>query len=336
MKAQRIAIIGAGAVGGALGARLALAGHTVSLVARGAHLQAIQQHGLQFVDQVTHQSTSIALTATANPAELPPQDALIIALKAPAIPAMLPLLKPLLGPETVVIPAINGMPWWYPYRLTGIAPIKSVDPLGDALQAISGEHILGCVVHFAANVPEPGTVQLNSYQRLLLGEIGHPENVANSARLQMWTQIFNEAGLATAAVSDIRLEMWTKLIGNLSFNPVTALTGYTLAEACDDPGTLSIIRQMMVEGMAVAAASGCPIQMSLDARIEVARGLGHARTSMLQDLTAGRPLETGALIEAVLELAERAQVPTPTCRMVLALLQAVVNKRDAELSAAVR
>ncbi|RCS59210.1 ketopantoate reductase family protein [Parvibium lacunae] len=337
MASRKITIIGAGAVGGVIGARLALAGHTVSLLARGAHLAAIQKDGLMF-DDVPHDASHVArVTASDNTSTLAAmvgvQDALIIALKAPAIPAILSSLQPLVGPDTVVIPAINGIPWWYPYgqhtatagsALTTMPPILAVDPDGLALTRLAGQHIIGAVVHFAANMPAPGRVQLSSYQQVILGEpVG-----GLSDRLSAWQALFNEAGLLCEQTPDIRLALWTKLLGNLSFNPVTALTGYTLVAAASDPGTVGIITSMMQEGIAVAAACGVQIQMSIPERIAIGRGLGPVRTSMLQDMEAARPLETGALIEAVIELGQQHGVPTPTCSLVLALLQAAVLGRQ--------
>jgi 2-dehydropantoate 2-reductase len=318
----KICIVGAGGIGATLGARLALADHQVSLIARGAHLQAIRTQGLHFFDGVNHVEHKLALPADDDPARLAravgPQDVLIIGLKAHAIAAMLPGMAPLVGAETAVVPAINGLPWWYFHRegsaLEGSA-LRSLDPQQTMFAALDPRHLLGCVVHIAAEVRAAGTVHYTGGRRLLLGE----SDRSSSARLVRVCEALRGAGFEAVASDDIRRDVWWKLIGNLSFNPVAALTGYLMNQLCADEATLAVIRAVMQEGMAVAAAYGYPIAMTPDERIDVARQLGAAKISMLQDLEQRRPLELEAIVGAVLELGENKGIAMPATRIVHAL-----------------
>lgn len=319
---MKICIVGAGGIGATLGARLALAGHVVSVLARNAHLQAIQADGLRLVDLVNHGEHRLPLAASADPAELArghgTPDLVIIGLKAHAIGAMLPRLAPLIGPHTVVVPAINGLPWWYFHReggdLDGSA-VRALDPDGRMFNDLDPAHVLGCVVHIAAEVRKPGSVHYTGGRRLVLGE---PDR-SDSPRLQAVCGALREAGFDAVASTDIRHDVWVKLIGNLSFNPVAALTGYLMDRICADEGVLDVIRAVMREGMAVSAAYGQPMQMTVDQRIDLARQLGAARISMLQDLEQRRPLELDAIVGAVLELGAHRQIDMPATRMVHAL-----------------
>ncbi len=319
---MKICIVGAGGIGATLGARLALADHQVSLIARGAHLQAIRAQGLHFFDEVNRVEHTLALPADDDPARLAravgPQDVLIISLKAHAIAAMLPLVAPLVGTETAVVPAINGLPWWY-FHCEGSAldgsALQSLDPQQTMFAALDPRHLIGCVVHVAAEVRAPGAVHYTGGRRLLLGE---PDR-SSSARLARVCDALRGAGFEAVASDDIRRDVWWKLIGNLSFNPVAALTGYLMNQLCADEATLAVIRAVMLEGMAVAAAYGYPIAMTPDERIDVARQLGAARISMLQDLEQRRPLELDAIVGAVLELGENKGIAMPATRIVHAL-----------------
>lgn len=319
---MKICIVGAGGIGATLGARLARAGHQVSLIARGAHLLAIRTQGLRFFDGVNHVEHTLALAADDDPVRLArvagPQDVVFIGLKAHAIAAMLPRMAPLVGAETAVVPAINGLPWWYFHRegsaLEG-STLRSLDPQQTMFAALDPRHLLGCVVHIAAEVRAPGTVHYTGGRRLLLGE---PDR-SSSARLARVCEALRGAGFEAVASDDIRRDVWWKLIGNLSFNPVAALTGYLMNQLCTDEVTLAVIRAVMQEGMAVAAAYGYPIAMTPDERIDVARQLGAARISMLQDLEQRRPLELDAIVGAVLELGENKGIAMPATRIVHAL-----------------
>jgi 2-dehydropantoate 2-reductase len=231
---------------------------------------------------------------------------------------MLPRLAPLMLPLTVVVPAINGFPWWYFHRhggaMTGVS-LVSLDPDGSMMRALDCNHVLGCVVHIAAEVRAPGEVHHTGGRRLVLGE---PDNSA-SPRLKAMCGALSAAGFDAVASANIRFDVWWKLIGNLSFNPIAALTGYLMNEIISDYGVLDISRTMMVEAMAVSARYGVTMPMTPDQRIDVARGLGAAKISMLQDLEQRRPLELAAVVGAVIELAERAGIAVPTTGLVHAL-----------------
>jgi 2-dehydropantoate 2-reductase len=322
----KVAVIGAGAVGGVIGARLAAAGHEVCLVARGAHLEALRRDGLSLVDHLGETRTVHRLPAAAEPSDFGAQDLVVIALKAHAIAAMLPRLRMLLKDDTVVVPAINGLPWWYFHRDGGPhdgRALRSLDPAATMFADLDCSHVVGCVVHFAAEVRAPGEVHHTGGRRLILGE---PDR-SISDRLRRTCAALDGAGFEAQASSDIRLDVWVKLLGNLSFNPVAALTGYLMNEICGDEDVLDVIRAMMVEGMAVSEHYGYPMPMTPDQRIDIARQLGAAKISMLQDLERGRPLELAAVVGSVIELAELARIPVPSIRMVHALTQARARKR---------
>lgn len=315
---MRIAIVGAGAVGAVLGAKLAASGHEVVLIARGAHLAALQADGLELDDRVDSLSGRYGLRASAEPADFGVQQVVFICLKAHAIAAMLPRLAPMVAANTTVVPAINGLPWWYFHRaggeFDGIA-LESLDPQAKMFKSLDPAHILGCVVHLAAEVSAPGVVQHTHGRRLIVGE---PAG-GTSERLDRIGDALAGAGFDVVRSSDIRVDVWTKLIGNLSFNPIAALTGYLMNEIVADEGVLEVIRTMMIEAMEVAQRFGVRIEMTPDERIDLARQLGAAKISMLQDLEQRRPLELAAIVGSVIELAERARVDVPTIRHVHAL-----------------
>jgi len=318
---MKVAVVGAGAIGGVLGARLAARGHDVALVARGQHLAAIRSGGLVLVDHVGDASGSYQLAASEDPADFGAQDLVFIALKAQAIGGMLPRLRTLLKDDTVVVPAINGLPWWYFHREAGPYEgrrLRTLDPHGTMFGDLDCRHVLGCVVHVAAEVRAPGEVHHTGGRRMVLGE---PDNSA-SGRLQQVCALLDDAGLQAQPSERIRLDVWIKLLGNLSFNPVAALTGYLMNQICADEQVLEVIRSMMREGMAVSAHYGYPMPMTPDERIDMARQLGAAKISMLQDLERGRPLELAPIVGAVIELADLAGLPVPTIRMVHSLTQA--------------
>jgi 2-dehydropantoate 2-reductase len=318
---MKVAIVGAGSIGAVLGSRLANAGHEVVLIARGTHLAAIREHGLRLVDHVGIASGSYRLPASDDPGQFAAQDLVIIALKAHAIAEVLPKVAPLVGQHTAVAPAINGLPWWYFHgaggALDGLS-LRSLDPEATMFADLDPSHIIGCVVHIAAEVRAPGEVHHTGGRRFILGEPAGPA----SERLHRVCDALDGAGLQTERSNDIRLDVWTKLIGNLSFNPIAALTGYLMNQIVADEGVLSVIRPMMVEGMAVAEHYGVRVSMTPDQRIDIARQLGSAKISMLQDLEQRRPLELAAIVGSVIELAERASIDVPTIRHVHALTQA--------------
>lgn len=315
---MKVCIVGAGSVGAVIGAKLAASGQNVSLVARGAHLAAIQSKGLAVVDHVSGGARVHRLPASNDPASFGPQDLVLIGLKAHAIGAMLPKIAPLVTARTVVLPAINGLPWWYFYRAGGSfdgSTLRSLDPTQTMFAALDPAHLIGCVVHIAAEVRAPGEVHHTSGKRLLIGE---PAGGV-SERLERVARALDAAGFETKRSADIRLDVWTKLIGNLSFNPIAALTGYLMSQIVADEGVLDVIRAMMREAMAVADQVGITVQMTPDQRIDIARGLGAAKISMLQDLEQRRTLELPAIVGAVIELAEMTGVGVPTIRHVHAL-----------------
>jgi 2-dehydropantoate 2-reductase len=312
---MKVTIVGAGSIGAALGAKLAATGHEVSLVARGAHLDAIVTKGLKLVDHVDSFSQTFKLPASADPGAFGPQDLVIIGLKAHAIGPMLPKMAPLIGRDTVVVPAINGMPWWYFHRHGGPhdgLALRTLDPEGTMFKALDCRHIVGCVVHIAAEVRAPGEVHHTNGRRMILGDLDN----TLSARLQRVGAALQACKLDTVLSTNIRLDVWTKLLGNLSFNPIAALTGYLMNQICADEGVLAPIRLMMREGMAVSEHYGIKVPMTPDQRIDLARQLGAAKISMMQDLEQRRPLELAAIVGAVIELAERANIPVPTIRMI--------------------
>ena len=321
---MKICIIGAGAIGGVIACRLAASGHAVSVVARGAHLDAIVARGLTMVDHLDGRATSTAhVAASADPADHGPQDVVVIGLKAHAIPAMLDRIAPLLRPDTIVVPAINGLPWWYfqrdgsPHEGT---VVRAVDPQGTMAAALDAGAIVGCVVHIAAEVREPGVVHHTGGRHLIVGEIDRSLAEPVTPRVEALRAALDAAGFETKASKDVRYDVWAKLIGNLSFNPVAALTYADMGRICADEPLLDVIRAMLVEGMAVARAYGVTIAMTPDERIDVARHLGAARISMHQDFEAHRKPEIEAIVGSVIELAERAGIAAPTARMMRALV----------------
>lgn len=321
---MRVAVVGAGSIGAVLGAKLAATGHDVVLIARGAHLDAIRSLGLTLVDNVGEYSGNYRLRAGDDPAEFETQDLVVIALKAHAIGAMLPKMRPLIGEDTVVVPAINGLPWWYFHGVGGAhegMTLRSLDPDRSMFAALAPRHILGCVVHIAAEVRAPAEVHHTGGRRLILGE----PTGGISERMQRVCAALDAAGFEAIRSTDIRLDIWTKLVGNLSFNPIAALTGYLMNQIIDDEEALDVIRAMIREGMQVAEHYGVRIPMTIEQRIDLARQLGAAKISMLQDLQQRRRLELDAIVGAVIELAERASIAVPTTRHVHALTQARVR-----------
>jgi 2-dehydropantoate 2-reductase len=317
----KVCVVGAGSIGATIGAKLSAAGEQVCLVARGAHLEALRSQGLQFVDRVGSRSGTHRLPASAEPSDFGPQDLVVIALKAYSVPAMLPRLAPLVDSATVVLPALNGLPWWYFYRSGGPYEgmrLRSLDPGGTMDAALDCARVIGCVVHLAAEVVQPGRVQHTAGRRLIVGE---PDG-SDSARLRRIQAALQAADFDCEASGRIRRDIWTKLIGNLSFNPVAALTGYRMDQICNDAEVLDVIRDVLREGIEVAARLDVEIGITVDQRIEIARQLGAARISMLQDLEQRRPLELAAIVGVVIELAELTRVPVPSTRVLHALVQA--------------
>jgi 2-dehydropantoate 2-reductase len=315
---MRICIYGAGAVGGLLGARLARAGCDVSLVARGPHLAAMQASGLRL--RAEGEDFVVHPRCTSKPAELGPQDYVIVALKAHSVAAAVDDMAALLGPETAVVTAANGVPWWYFHGLEGPwrdRRLESVDPGGRQWDVIGPQRAIGCVVYPACEIAEPGVVQHLANDKFTIGE----PSGERTERARALCDALIAAGFKAPLRPQIRNEIWTKLWGNLCFNPISALTLATLEEIASDPGTRSVARAMMVEAQAVGEKLGVHFPITVEQRIDAARQLGAHRTSMLQDLERGRPLEIDALVGAVQEMARLVAVPTPVLDTVLALVR---------------
>ncbi len=316
---MRVCIYGAGAIGGLMAARLARAGVAeLSLVARGPHLAAMQEMGLTLVDG--EERFTVPVRAAAEPAELGVQDVVVVTLKAHQVPGVVETMQPLLGPETAVVMGVNGVPWWYFHGLEGPwegQRLPSVDPGDVQWQGIGPDRVIGCVVYPAAEVVEPGLVKLVEGDRFSLGE----PSGERTARVAAFAKALIEAGLKAPIRPKIRDEMWVKLWGNLSFNPISALTTATLDVICTDEGTREVARGMMVEAQAIGEKLGVRFPISVDKRMAGGAAVGAHKTSMLQDLERGRPLEIDALVTAVQEMGRLVEVPTPTIDTVLALVR---------------
>ena len=314
---MRICIYGAGAIGGYLGVQLALAGEDVTLIARGPHLAAMRQNGLKLLidgeERVAHPR------CTDDPAQVGPQDYVIVTLKAHSVPGVVDAMQPLLGPDTAVVTATNGVPWWYFYGLEGQwrdHRLESVDPGGAQWDKIGPERAIGCVVYPATEVAEPGVIRHLDGNRFTLGE----PTGDKTERVQALSRALISAGFR-APVRDIRDELWVKLWGNLTFNPISALTLETLDVVATDPGTRGVARAMMLEAQAIGEKVGVRFKVDVDRRIDGAAAVGAHRTSMLQDLDKGRPMEIDALVSAVQEMGRLVDLPTPTVDVVLALVR---------------
>jgi 2-dehydropantoate 2-reductase len=315
---MKVCIVGAGAIGGILAARLARAGHDVSAIARGAHLQAIQAHGLTL--KSAGEKFTADIRAAADPADLAPQDYVILTLKAPALPGIAASLTPLLGPDTVIVTAMNGVPWWFCHALTGPLAgrsLPSTDPNGVLGETLTRERLLGCVVHAGASVPEPGVVNHAAGNLFIVGDASR-RLTAPAAEL---AEALADTGLDGRSTDDIHGEIWMKLIGNMGMGPICALTGATLVGLARDADVRPIAAAMMQEASDVGDALGLPMDMSVEARIELGAELGEFKPSILQDLERGRPLEIDAMVTVVSEMGEIAGIPTPTVDTVLALLR---------------
>jgi 2-dehydropantoate 2-reductase len=314
---MRICIVGAGAIGGLLGAGFARAGHEVCLVARGAHLDALRTNGLILLAEGKREV--FRLPAVDDPSAFGAQDAVFLCLKTYSIAAMLPRMKPLVGRDTVVVPAINGLPWWYFHaeggKFDGQA-VACLDPTGALFQALDPRHILGCVVHAAAEVTQPGVVRHTAGRLFVLGE---PDRT-RSARAERLVAAMNAAGFDAKHAADIRVEIWVKLTGNLSYNPVAALALAHMDDIHGNEGLLALIRSLIEETMRVAEAYGVRVPMTVDERIGIAKQLAGAKISMHQDIEKRRPLEVDAIIGAVVELARKAGIATPMIDAVYALI----------------
>ena len=322
---MKICIYGAGAIGGYLGVLLQQAGADVSLIARGAHLEAMRENGLKLL--IDGEEKVARVNATNDPGELGPQDYVIVSLKAHQAWEVAEQMTPLLGPDTAVVTAQNGVPWWYFYGFEGQYAnlrIESVDPEDRQWQAIGPERAIGCVVYPATEITEPGVIKHVYGDRFSLGE---PDRTI-SPRVEKLSQILEEAGLKAPVLPEIRNDIWLKLWGNLCFNPISALTRATLDIVATDPGTRTLSRNMMLEAETIGRRIGVHFRVDVERRINGAARVGAHRTSMLQDLERGRPLEIDALLTSVQEMGRLANVETPYIDSVLALVQQMGRSLD--------
>ncbi len=314
---MKIAIVGAGAIGGYLGTRLSRAGEDVTFIARRRNLEAINVRGFTLQLEDGSEEHAPQVRAVERMADAGPQDAVLITLKAHQLREVVQELPALFGPETVVVTMINGVPWWYFHALPGAyegRAVTRVDPDGVIAATIEPRRVIGSVVYPAAELVAPGVVKLIEGNRFTLGE----PSGERTPRVEALSQAFMKAGFKAPVARDIRSELWVKLWGNLSFNPISALTHATLEDICRFGPTRELAARMMAEGQAVAEALGVKFKITLEQRLAGAEAVGAHKTSMLQDVEAGRALELEALVGAVIELGQITGTPTPTIEAVYA------------------
>lgn len=317
---MKICVIGAGAIGGLVAAHLARAGETVSVIDVGDHLAAIQKHGLKVIAPEGSEDVVTGIEATDSYEQPGPQDLVVLAVKTNVLSQVATRLDPLLGKDTIILPLQNGIPWWYfqrfdvPYENRSV---ESVDPGGEIAAAIDPERILGCVVYPAGEIVSPGVIKHVEGNRFPVGEL----DGTNTERAQMVVALLKNAGFKSFVLEDIRSEIWLKLWGNLSFNPISALTHATLVDICQFPLTRQLAADMMREAQQVAEHLGASFRLPLEKRIEGAEKVGKHKTSMLQDVEAGRPLEIDAIISVVVEFGRMTGIETPNINAVHALIR---------------
>ncbi len=320
---MRFAIYGAGAIGAYLGAKLSVAGDDVALIARGPHLKAMRENGVRI--KSAEGDFEAKLLATDNPEEVGEVDVVVLAVKAHGLTAIAPMLEPMLGPNTIVLPAQNGIPWWYfqghggPWEGTRL---ESVDPGGVITKHIATERLIGCVVYPAATIVEPGVIQHEEGNRFSLGEL----DGSSSERCRALSAAIGNAGLRAPLRSNIRQEIWVKLLGNLAFNPVSALTKASMEEIATDPNARAVAQAMMEEAYAVSAALGVEMPISVEQRLAGAEKVGDHKTSMLQDVEAAKPIEIDGLVGSVLELGAMLDIPMPYTTTVYACTKLLAQK----------
>lgn len=326
---MKIAIIGAGAIGGLVGVKLALAGEDVTFMVRGANLQAIRANGMKLIDHDGSEHVALHVKATNDYAEAGVQDIVVLAMKAHQVEAVIDELPKLLGPDTLIVTMQNGVPFWYFHgvgsELDGTV-VKSVDPNGRIAAAIPAAQIIGCVVYPASELVAPGVVKHIEGDRFPLGEL----DGRVTERVQRVAACFVHAGFKSPVLEDIRAEIWLKLWGNLTFNPVSALSHATLVDICQYPLTRDLAAAMMAEAQAVANKLGVTFRVSIDKRIGGAEKVGKHKTSMLQDVEAGRAPEIDALVGSVVELGRLTGTPTPHIDTVYALVKLLAKTMDEE------
>src|SRR5271166_5436908 len=310
---MRFLIAGAGAIGAYIGARMAQAGFDVTLFARGPHLRAMQHHGVQVKSSEGDFVARPAIAGSLD--EIGPVDVVLLGVKAHGLTQLAPQLAPVLGPDTTVVSTQNGIPWWYFQGFGGEwegIHLERVDPGGEISSAIEARRVVGSIVYFSTEIPAPGVIQHTEGNRISIGE---PDG-ARSDRCRRIAEALVASGLRCPITTHIRQEIWVKLLGNASLNPVSALTRATLVQMMRDPGTSAVIRNIMQEVESVSRKLGMELPVSIDQRMTGAEKVGEHKTSMLQDLEAGRPMELEALVGSVVELGERVGLPMPYTRTV--------------------
>ena len=308
---MKICVVGAGVIGGFMAVRLEQAGHTVSVVARGPHLAAIKAHGLKLIEAEQEQVATDAIR------ELDTQDVVLLGLKAHQVEPVVDDLPALIGPDTVMVTLQNGIPWWYFQKLDGDYAdrvVTTVDPRGVLFDRIDPDYLIGCIAYPAATIAEPGVIRHIEGNRFPVGEL----DGSKSDRVQRVSDLFAEGGFKSRVLDDIRSEIWLKLWGNLTFNPISALTHSTLVDICQFPPTRELAVAMMGEAQAVGEKLGARFRVPMEKRIAGAEGVGKHKTSMLQDLEAGKPMEIEGMLGVVIELAEMTKIEVPTLRSLYA------------------
>jgi len=320
---MKFAVVGAGAIGAFAGAMLSRSGEDVTLIARGAHLKAMQEHGVRVRGSLGEFTAQPA--ATDDPTRVGPVDAILLTMKAHSLAEMAPRLGPLMGPDTSVVSMQNGIPWWYFYRHGGEwegASVESVDPGGVVSASIDPARVIGCVVYPSTIITEPGVVEHIEGTRFAIGE---PDG-SKTERCRRIADAFIKAGLRCPIRGDIRHDMWVKLMGSVAFNPISALTRATLVEIVQCPETRALSAAIMAEAEAVARGLGIDLGVSIEQRLDGAGKVGAHKTSMLQDVEAGRPLEFEAIVGAVVELGRKTGVAMPSTESVYACVKLVDSR----------
>lgn len=321
---MKFLIAGAGAIGAYMGARMARAGLDVTLYARGPHLRAMQEHGVRVNSAEGNFDARPNIAGTLE--EVGPVDVVILSVKAQSLPQLAPQLKPVLGADTVVISTQNGVPWWFFQGFGGVwegTRLERVDPGGVVSGAIEVGRVVGSLIYFATEIMEPGVVRHTEGNRISIGE----PHGTRSDRCRQIAETLNSAGFRCPVTSRIRHEIWVKILGNVAFNPISALTGATLVQMVRHPEVCALVRNMMREAEAVGAQLGLELPITIEQRIAGAEKVGEHRTSMLQDLEAGRPLELEAIVGAVLELGERMNLPMTHTRVVYSCTKLLSERR---------
>jgi 2-dehydropantoate 2-reductase len=322
---MKICVIGAGAIGGWMTGLLAEAGNDVSLLARGETLAILKENGLKVRRKGKEQIYRLAVSAHA--AALGEQDAVIIAVKGQGVPSIAVSAQTMMGEHGMVIPAVNGIPWWF-FQMPGVPhsgfALSSVDPHGETAKAIASKRVLGCVVHASAWTPQPGVVEVNGEDKLIFGE---PDG-AKSPRLETFAAAFGKPALPIVVSDNIRRDIWLKLWGNMTMNPLSVLTGATTLRMISEPDVTALVREMMLEMKRIGEKIGLPIPLEPEDRMAITRKLGDIKTSMLRDWEAGRALEIDPILGVLAEIAKRVEEPAPFLHAVLGLLRLRAENRS--------